>query len=576
MAEPGGEGVDDRQIATERSAGYEAVPVLKAGSIQEPALSCAGETTMTTVPQPGGEAPLKAPFTTIVLGDWSRLDGEQIESLTHQMRVIKAHYIEAVLERNAPIAPLETLDAVLVGLYVAQDVLGGQDLQRRTAFYEACAKVQRTLLNGWSGLVTNCRLTEDNGSTDPASGTESGRDLTYLAETEVPARQPRSVPSSYTLTDEAAGQIRRFVEETPLGKWGATRKLAEQLGVPPKIALQWATQLGCRQPVRRRRRTAQLPVEVPAREQDGAKAQEAATDDQDAEEEQCAGSRSPPSSVEGGADQPGRRSSVRRAALLSADEERRLAALIARGGEVAQKARERLVTSNQGLVWSIARKYVHASSFSLSLEDLVQEGNIGLLRATSTFNPDKGRFTTHATWWIKQAIRRACEEKSRTIRLPSHVNQLLYRVRRARERLTVELEQDPTQDQIENCAQVSAKQLALLKHLPATVSLEQQLLPDEEEGGCLGDLVADLSFPSPEEVIVETVFAEEVQRALAQVLSPRELRVIELRFGMGMDEEQTLAQAGRELGVTRERARQIEERALQKLRNSPAISALRG
>ncbi|GCE32182.1 hypothetical protein KDA_76660 [Dictyobacter alpinus] len=248
--------------------------------------------------------------------------------------------------------------------------------------------------------------------------------------------------------------------------------------------------------------------------------------------------------------------------------------LIAAGGEAAQKARERFVTANQGLVWSIARKYAHADSITISLEDLVQEGNVGLLRAITTFDPDRGRFSTHATWWIKQAIRRACEEKSRTIRLPSHVHQHLYRVQRVRERLAVELEQEPTPEQLLDETQISATQFATLQQLPATLSLEQQLFADEQDDRSIGDLLADVSTPSPEEVVVEAVFADDVHCILAEVLSPRELRVIELRFGMGMDEEQTLAQAGRELAVTRERVRQIEKRAIQKLRTSPRVSGL--
>ncbi|GHP00625.1 hypothetical protein KSF_106720 [Reticulibacter mediterranei] len=529
---------------------------------------------MTTPPQSRMETPFQVLFTTIVLGDWRQLDGEQIDNLIQQIRFVKAHYVEAVLERNTPTPPLEALDAILVGLYITRDVLGGQDLQRRTAFYEACAKVQGMLLREWSCLATNDPLVEQGESLSLESMTEAGIPSTHLVDAAAPIRQPRNAVSGYILTDEIAERIRRFACETPLGKWGATRMLAEQLGVPPKIALQWAAQLGCRQPIRRRRRTTQRAGETLGQERDDVQQEDASTHAQETKEKQHPGSRSPPLSDEGSMVKPARHASGHRAALLSAEEERRLAVLVTAGGETAQKACERFVVANQGLVWNIARKYTLAGSVTLSLEDLVQEGNIGLLRAIPTFDPDRGRFSTHATWWIKQAIRRACEEKSRTIRLPSHIHQRLFRVRRVRERLTVELGQEPTSEQITSETQVSVAQLAMLQQLPLSSSLEQQLCTNEDDDRCMGELLADMSVPSPEEAVVESVFAEEVQRVLVEVLSARELRVIELRFGMGLDEEQTLAQAGRELAVSRERARQIAERAIEKLRASPHVSAL--
>ena len=138
----------------------------------------------------------------------------------------------------------------------------------------------------------------------------------------------------------------------------------------------------------------------------------------------------------------------------------------------------------------------------------------------------------------------------------------------------MELEHEPTAEQIIDEMQISATEFARLQQLPATLSLEQQLFADEQDDRRIGELLADVSAPSPEEVVVRSFFADDVQRILAEILSPRELRVIELRFGMGMDEEQTLVQAGRELSVTRERVRQIEKQAIQKLRASPNVSAL--
>jgi len=210
---------------------------------------------------------------------------------------------------------------------------------------------------------------------------------------------------------------------------------------------------------------------------------------------------------------------IGRVPMITHDREIDLAKRIESGDRDAKK---QFVLANLRLVVSIAKRYVGRG---LSLLDLIQEGNIGLIRAVQRYDWRRGhRFSTHATWWIRQAISRAVADKGRTIRLPVYVNTALNRIRRERQR---------------------------------------DVLPDTEAA-------------SPEDVATTQTLKDEVQRVLESVLTPREQLVLQLRFGLGNGQAHPLEQVGRELGITRERVRQIEAGALAKLRQPPVLDRLRG